>query len=117
MSSTPFPTRPIDVVSLTSWEFMHDLDMNAVPSLAVVCGRFVDDANRAIVWLIRFRALQSLCARADMAEWLHAGSVTARDLCEVAASFVLNDRWEFDAERFCSAVNGVARRRSGIHPD
>jgi hypothetical protein len=114
MSSTPFPTRPIDVVALTSGEFMYDLDMNDVPSLDVVCARFVDDANRALVWLIRFRALRSWCARADMVEWLDGGSGTPRDVCEVAASFELNDRWEFDVEGFCSAVNGVVRHRSGI---
>ena len=116
MSSTPFPMRPIDVGALTPGEFTYDLDMNHVPSLDVVCRRFVDDANRALVWLIRFRALRSWCARAEMAEWLNAASGTPRDVCEVAASFELNDRWEFDTERFCSAVNGVVRHRSGLQP-
>jgi len=51
-----------------------------------------------------------------MAEWLNAASGTPRDVCEVAASFELNDLWEFDTERFCSAVNGVVRCRSGLQP-
>jgi len=112
MSETPFPTKPIDVVALTSGEFMHDLDMDHAPSLDVLCRRFGHDANRAIVWLIRFRALRSWSARADMAEWLNAGSGTAREVCEMAASFELNDDWQFDAERFCAAVKSAVRQRS-----
>jgi hypothetical protein len=84
---------------------MFDLDMNDAPSLDVVCGRFVGDANRARVWLIRYRALRAWCARPDMADWPNDGGRTPRDVCEVAARFELNDHCEFDAEGFCSAVN------------
>src|SRR5688572_20052848 len=63
MDSTAFPTKPIDVVALTTVEFSFDVDGNDGPSLAVVCARFVDDANRALVWLIRFRALREWLAR------------------------------------------------------
>jgi hypothetical protein len=48
-----------------------------------------------------------------MIDWLHtAEAPTSRDLCEVAASLELNDRWEFDAERFCSAVDVMVSQRS-----
>jgi hypothetical protein len=110
---TPFPTRPIDVVALTVQEFMSDLDMDHAPSLDVICRRFVADANLALVWWIRFRALKAWCTRADMIDWLHtAEAPTSRDLCEVAASLELNDRWEFEAERFCSAVDVMVSERS-----
>jgi len=113
MNSTPFPTRPIDVVPLTSAEFLFDLDMSDAPSLDVVRRRFVD-GNRALVWLIRFRALRAWCARADMAQWMSTSSGIPRDVCEVAACFELNDDWEFEVEGFCTAVNGVSRQRCGI---
>jgi hypothetical protein len=113
MNTTPFPTTPIDVVALTVQEFIFDLDMNNAPSLDVVCRRFVEDSNRALVWLIRFRALTAWCARANMSEWLNARSGTSKDICEVAASFELNDRWEFDVQDFCCAVDSVLSRRSG----
>jgi hypothetical protein len=113
MSTTPFPTRPIDVVALSLYEFTFDLDMSVSPSLDAVCGRFVEDANRALVWLIRFRALKAWSDGPDISEWLTTGSRTARDVREVAATFELNDRWEFDTEAFCSAVDAVASRRAG----
>jgi hypothetical protein len=28
-------------------------------------------------------------------QWLHEGSRTPQDVCDVAAGFQLNDRWEF----------------------
>ena len=113
MNSTPFPTRPMDVVALTVQEFTSDLDMNNAPSLDVICRRFVADTNLALVWLIRFRALKAWCTRAVMVDWLHTtGAGASQDVCEVAASFQLNDRWEFDAERFCSAVDVIASQRS-----
>jgi hypothetical protein len=111
MNSTPFPTRPMDVVALTVQEFTRDLTLDVAPSLAAVCTRFADDANRALVWLIRFRALQTVCARGEMAEWLDAGSDASKDICELAASFKLNDRWEFDARDFRSAIQNVVSRK------
>jgi hypothetical protein len=113
MDGTAFPTRPADVVPLTAREFTVDVAMSEAPSLDVVCTRFVDDINRALVWLIRFRALTEWFARADMAEWLNAGSCTSRDVCEVAARFELNDQWQFDPDAFCSAVDAVVCERSG----
>jgi hypothetical protein len=38
-------------------EFTCELDLKEAVSLDALCRRFVDDANRAIVWAIRFRAL------------------------------------------------------------
>ena len=69
--------------------------------------RFLDDANRGLVWFIRFRALMAWCERADMAAWLTSGASHARHACEVAASFNLNDDWQFDAEAFRSAVESI----------
>ena len=112
MNITPFPTSPTDVVALTVQEFMFDRDMNYPPSLDVVCRNFAGDTNRAVVWLIRFRALKAWCARSDMAAWLEAGGGTATDACEAAASFELNDRWEFDAAGFRSAVGVLVRHRA-----
>jgi len=114
MNHTAFPARPVDVVALTCHEFLFDLEMSDAPSLDVVCRRFGDDVNRALVWLIRFRALRAWCARADMTEWLSANAAIPRDGCEVAAGFELNDSWEFDVEGFCSAVGGVIRQRNNI---
>lgn len=44
MNSTPFSTKPIEVVALTVQEFMSDLDMDGSPALDVICRRF--DAER-----------------------------------------------------------------------
>ena len=112
MTGTPFPARPRDVAALNAQEFAVDLERDA-PSIDVVCGKFVDDVNRALVWLIRFRALQAWCARADMMAWLHAGPGTSRDVCEVAAHFELNDHWEFDTDNFRSAIESVIAQRLG----
>lgn len=112
-NSTPLPTRPIEVVALTVQEFTSDLDMDGAPSLDEICRRFAADANLALVWWIRFRALKAWCTRTNVIDWLHTtGARTSRDLCEVAASLELNDRWEFDAERFCSAVDLIVSKRS-----
>jgi hypothetical protein len=99
-----FPARPDDVVALTVREFTSGLDLNAEPSIGLVCDRFLDDANRALVWLIRFRALKAWCARPETSAWLTAGSRRSQRACEVAASFALNGDWEFDVEEFRSAV-------------
>jgi hypothetical protein len=110
---TPFPTRPADVVALSIGEFTFDHDKITSPSLDAACRRFVGDANRALVWLIRSRALKAWIDGPDMAEWLTTGSRSARDACEVAAAFELNDRWEFDTADFCLAVDALISRRSG----
>jgi len=107
MRTTPFPARPSDVVALTVPEFACALDLDAASSLDVGCRRFLDDANRALVWFIRFRALMAWRERADMAAWLTSGASYARHACEVAASFELNDDWQFDAEAFRSAVESI----------
>ena len=104
MRTTPFPASPCDVVALTVPEFTCELDLNQSESLDDVCRRFLDDANRALVWLIRFRALTAWCERTDVAVWLRSDPSRTQHACEVAASFELNDDWEFDSERFRSAV-------------
>ena len=110
MSSTIFPTLPGDVAVLTTGEFAFDLEANNAPSLDEICQRFENDANRALVWLIRFRALRAWCARDGMAEWLSAARMP--HICEVAARFELNDQWEFDVDSFCHAVDRIANRKS-----
>jgi hypothetical protein len=106
MRATPFPARPSDVVALTVPEFTCELDLNAT-SFDLVCHRFLDDANRALVWFIRFRALAAWCERPDMAAWLTSGASHVQHACEVAASFKLNDDWGFDPEAFRSAVESA----------
>jgi hypothetical protein len=110
MSSTRFPTVPGEVAVLTTGEFVFDLEGNNAPSLDEVCRRFANDANRALVWLIRYRALKAWCARDDISRWLSAARMP--HVCEVAASFELNDQWEFDADAFCGAIDRIANRRS-----
>ena len=112
MGRTAFPTKPADVVALTSREFSFDVDRSDAPTLDVVCALFVDDVNRALVYLIRFRALKEWRARADVTDWLNAGSRTSSDVCEVAARFALNDQWQFDPDGFCTAVDAVVSGRS-----
>jgi hypothetical protein len=107
MRTTPFPAKPGDVVALTALEFACALDLDAAASLDLGCQRFLDDANRGLVWFIRFRALTAWSERADMAAWLTSGASHARHACEVAASFRLNDDWQFDAEAFRSAVESI----------
>jgi hypothetical protein len=108
MRETPFPTNPADVVALTVPEFTCGLDLNGSVSLDAVCGRFLDDANRALVWFIRFQALSAWCERADVGVWLQSAPSHAQHACQLAASFELNDDWEFDVERFRSAVDSIA---------
>jgi hypothetical protein len=109
MRRTPFPTNPCDVVALTVPEFTCELDLSGSVSLDAVCRRFVDDTNRALVWFIRFRALTAWCQRPDVGVWLQSEPSHAQHACQLAASFELNDDWEFDAEGFRSAVDSVAR--------
>jgi hypothetical protein len=105
---TPFPTRPSDVAALAASEFACAPDLQASVSIEDVCQRFVGDANRAVVWLIRFRALTAWCERTDTGPWLRAEPGRAERACAMAASFVLNEQWEFDAGEFRSAVQSVA---------
>jgi hypothetical protein len=109
MGSTPFPARPGHVAPLTIAEFACGPHLEGTLSIDEVCRLFLDDANRALVWCIRFRALTAWRERADMAEWLRATPGREQQVCEVAASFELNDAWEFDAESFRSAVESFAR--------
>ena len=101
---TPFPTHPSDVVALTVPEFANGLHLHDTVSIDSVCQRFLDDTNRALVWFIRFRALTAWSERTEIAVWLSTATGHANHACEVAASFELNSNWEFDAERFRSAV-------------
>ena len=77
-----------------------------------ICRRFLDDQNRALVWMIRFSALQTWGARSDVTTWLQRGPGTTRDALEVAAGFPLNEGWEFDTERFCSAIDVLVSCRT-----
>jgi hypothetical protein len=116
---TAFPATPGDVAALTIQEFAFDLDEldgNRAPSIDRVCRTFMDDANRALVWWIRFGALKAWYDRTDvMARPTH--SSTLRDACEAAASFPLNHCWEFDAEDFGSAIETVAVKRARAGAD
>jgi hypothetical protein len=66
-----------------------------------------------VVWFIRFRALTAWCARTDTASWLRSEPSRTGHACELAASFELNEDWEFDADRFRSAVDSVAGPERG----
>lgn len=105
MERTPFPTTPMDVVVLTAQEFTFELDIREQPALDDVCGRFGDDADRALVWVLRFRALKALCMQPDMTDWLATRAHAWRTICAVAAGFELNEAWAFDRITFCSAVD------------
>jgi hypothetical protein len=109
MSSTVFPALPGDVAVLTAVEFAFGLEWNNAASLDEVCRRFGNDANRAVVWLIRFRALKTWCAREDSAQWMTDARMS--HICEVAARFELNQQWEFDPEAFSLAVEATCNRR------
>jgi hypothetical protein len=109
MRKTPFPASPCDVVALSVPEFMSELDLHGAVSLDAVCRRFLEDTNRAVVWFIRFHALTAWRERQDVAQWLRLEPSHAHHACELAASFDLNAAWEFDAERFRSAVESVTR--------
>jgi hypothetical protein len=69
-----------------------------------VCRRFLNDANRALVWFIRFRALTGWCEREDTATWVNSDPARAQRASALAASFELNEEWQFDPGRFRSAV-------------
>ena len=113
-SATPFPKNPSDVAALTATEFTSELDVNDCMEIDAVCQHFEDDANRALVCLIRFHALTAWRERADIAQWLQSDPLHAQHACELAASFALNEDWEFDATRFRSAVEVVNRSASRV---
>ena len=113
MSGTPFPGSPADVVPLSIYEFGSDAWIGDAPSIDVVCSRFTDDLNRALVWILRYRALTALVGRVEIAAWFARGACSWRDMFEVAAEFPLNSEWGFDGEMFCAAVDATASRRSG----
>jgi len=101
---TPFPVSPSAVAVLDVAEFTRELDVNDCMELDAVCQHFLSDANRALVCLIRFRALTVWRERVDIAPWLQSHPSHAQHACELAASFALNEDWEFDTSRFRSAV-------------
>jgi hypothetical protein len=120
MNHTAFPATPDDVAALTVQEFTFDLDQldgNRVPSLERVCRIFINDANRALVWWIRFDAFKNWCARTNVMTRSTSDAWIVRDACEAAASFPLNHLWEFDTTDFGRAVEGMAVRRASAGVD
>ena len=107
--STPFPARPSHVVALTVPEFTCGPHLDGTASIDDVCRLFLNDANRALVWFIRYHALTVWRERADMAAWLRGDPAHVRHISEVAAGFALNDAWEFEAEPFRRAVCNVGQ--------
>jgi hypothetical protein len=112
MDKTPFPTKPAEVVALSAQEFTFELDLSDLPAIDDVCNRFCDDANRALVWLLRFRALKALCAQPEMAVWLDGRAQAWRAVCQIAATCELSDAWEFDKDLFCLAVEAIRARET-----
>jgi hypothetical protein len=120
MNQTPFPATPADVAVLTVQEFTFDLDEfdgHRIPSMDRICRTFMNDANRALVWWIRFDALDAWRTNPDVNARPMSDSGILRDACEVAASFPLNPRWGFDATDFGRALDGMAQRRSRAGDD
>lgn len=109
MRETPFPSRACEVIALTIQEFTCELDLNGGVSFDRVCGRFLNDANRALVWFIRFQALICWRESQDTVSWLSSDPRRAQHATALAASFDLNDDWQFDAARFRSAVESSGR--------
>ena len=110
---TELPLAPQDVVPLAVQEFTFALDLDKGPDFADLCARFRNDTNRAVVWLLRFRALQTLrddvrLTRSPDATGSADGVSFLRDAFEVAASQPLNDEWEFDRLAFFAAVNALS---------
>jgi hypothetical protein len=115
MNQTPFPATPADVAVLTVQEFtldLDDVDGQGIPSMERICQTFMDDANRALVWWIRFGALKAWRTNPDVIARSTSDAGILRDACEVAASFPLNPLWEFDATDFGRALDGMALRRA-----
>jgi hypothetical protein len=119
-SYTAFPATPGEVAVLTIDEFTFDLDEfdgDGAPSMERICRTFFDDANRALVWWIRFGALKAWCTNLDGVASSSSDAWVWRDACEVAASFPLNHLWEFDSMDFGRAVGEMALRRAVAGPD
>jgi hypothetical protein len=115
MTQTPFPATPADVAVLTVREFTVDLDEfdgTGIPSMERICRTFMDDANRALVWWIRFGALQAWRTNPDVIARSGSDSGILRDACKVAAGFPLNPQWEFDATAFGRTLDGMAPKRA-----
>jgi hypothetical protein len=120
MNHTAFPATPQDVAALTVQEFTFDLDQldgHRAPPLERICGLFIDDANRALVWWIRFEAFRNWCATTGVVTRSTSEARIVRDACEAAASFPLNHLWEFDPTDFARAVEGMAVRRASPSVD
>lgn len=96
---TLFPATPADVARLTVDEFVCGLEVSSAP-LDAICRRFGDDTNRALVWVMRQRALQTFMAHLEPG-CLDETRETAQQL---AAVFTLNDDWEFDRAPFLAAI-------------
>jgi len=115
MNQTPFPATPADVAALTVQEFTFDLDefeRHGIPSMERICRTLMDDANRALVWWIRFGALKAWHTNHDVIARSMSDSAILRDACEVAAGFPLNPQWEFDTTDFGRTLDGMALRRT-----
>jgi hypothetical protein len=115
MPSTAFPATPADVAVLSVEEFTFDLDEldgTRVPTMARVCRTFMNDANRAVVWWIRFNALTHWCERTNGIAQMAGDAERRRDACAAAASTPLNQRWEFDVEAFAASLAAVSHRRA-----
>lgn len=120
MNRTEFPATPGEVATLTVQEFTFDLDEldeKQAPSMDRVCRTFMNDANRALVWWIRFGALRIWRARDEVIAGLNAGSIALNDAREVAASFPLNHRWEFEPAEFNLALEAATVRRTQHRAD
>jgi hypothetical protein len=109
--STPYPATPRQVAALGVGEFTVTLAHGTAPTLDHVCGLFAQDANRAVVWLLRYKALEAVSTALETQSWLTAGAYAPVDLYEVAAGHALNERWEFDGLAFRRAVETLAARR------
>jgi hypothetical protein len=113
---TAFPATPGDVAILTIQEFMfdiYDVDGIRAPSLDHVRRIFMEDANRVLVWWIRFGALKTWCASSmEGIEGATDDSAILRDAYELAAGFPLNPFWEFDATAFGYVVQTMADKRA-----
>jgi hypothetical protein len=113
---TAFPATPGDVAILTIQEFMFDIyDVDGIhaPSLDHVRHIFMEDANRVLVWWIRFAALKTWCASSmEGIEGARGNPAVVRDAYELAAGFPLNLFWEFDASAFGCVVQTMADRRA-----
>ena len=113
---TPFPLKPSDVPALSVQEFTFGCDFDYSPPFADICSRFATDANRAVVWLVRFRALQALKRDGRMLSWIRSQperrqGTLVDGVFEAAATQPLNESWEFDTYEFCTAVETLAMRR------